>query len=289
MEVPEKKITRRDLPAVVKRAAELAAQGDDADDALSEQEVLRIAAELGIPARHVKQALFEGVREEDPPTLLDRQLGTPRIMATRAVPLDAERARKVIENYLVTCEYLSVVRRQGNSITLEPAADTVSKVARAFKRSSKHQLASAQIVEATVQPLEAGWSHVRIRAVFEDDRRSRVANTIVGGLILGVPVGMAAMAAGGGLVALALGDLLGGNLAERIAAGVGALTGLAAMWGVVTAMLLSTRKRYRQWRERTTMQTEGVLDELEKGSDLKPPPPPWIRKLQMKFTNTERF
>ena len=56
-------ISRRDLPAVVKRAAELAAVEGDAEEAISEEEVVRIAAELGLSERHVRQALFEGVQE----------------------------------------------------------------------------------------------------------------------------------------------------------------------------------------------------------------------------------
>src|SRR5512145_1373975 len=95
-------ITRSDLPAVVKRAAELAALEGDAEEQLPEEEVVRIAAELGLSERHVRQALFEGAQEEQEPTFLDRQLGITRIMATRAVPLNAEQARHALEDYLVT-------------------------------------------------------------------------------------------------------------------------------------------------------------------------------------------
>src|SRR5215216_4081723 len=95
----EKAITRRDLPAVVRRAAELASVEDEADEELPEAEVIRIAAELGLAPRHVRQALYEGACAEPEPSLLDRQLGTPRVMAARAVPLDYERARRAIEDY----------------------------------------------------------------------------------------------------------------------------------------------------------------------------------------------
>jgi hypothetical protein len=280
-----KSITRRDLPAIVKRAAELAAVDDDAGDRISEDEVLRIASELGLSPRHVKQALFEGVPDQAEPTLLDRQLGPPRFVVTRAVPMDAPKAQKALEEYLVTCEYLVVVRRQGNSVTLQPAPDTFSKLARAFKRSSKHLLASSQAVEFAVEPLESGWSNVRLRAVFEDDRRSRVVKTIVLSTLLGLPVGVLAVGIVGGLASGLLGMLSRTDVTQPIAVGLGVMAGLAGIWGIVSAGLLSMRKRYRQWRERTLMQVEGILDELEKGNDLRPPPPPWMRKMKMKFTD----
>jgi hypothetical protein len=281
MEEAGKPITRRDLPAVVRRAAELAAVDDDAGDQIAEDEVVRIAAELGIAPRHVKQALYEGVREDEEPRFLDRQLGTPRLAASRAVPLDAARALKIVEEYLVTSEYLTVVRRQGNSLTLEPAPDTVSRIARSFKRGSKHLLASAEIVEVTVRPLEDGWSHVRLRTIYEDKRRSKVAGAIVGGVFLGTPVAGLTAAIVGGIGSNLLGGL--GDPGHVVAVTAAVMTGVATFSGVMAGMLASTRKRYRQWRERTVMQTEGVLDKLEKGKDLRPPPPPWIQKLQMKL------
>jgi hypothetical protein len=273
---PEKSITRRDLPTVVRRAAELAAFSDDAEEAISEDEVIRIASELGIAPRHVKQALYEGVQDEPEPTFLDKQFGTPRIMAVRAVPLPVEQTRRALEDYLTTYEYLTVVRRQSDSMTFEPAPDAVSKFARKFKRS-RHQLASAEVVEISVRPLEEGWSHVRIRAVFKDDRKSQVVGAGVGGTILG--------GTAGGLTGAITGTLASTLtfLPTEAAVAVGSVFGVGIFAAVFTGILASARKRYRHWRERTVMQTEGVLDRLEKGDDMRPAPPPWIRRLQMRF------
>lgn len=271
----ERSIPRRDLPAVVKRAAELASVDDDANEELAEEEVVRIAAELGLAERHVRQALFEGAREEPEPGILDRHFGTPRIMSTRAVPLPADRARRAIEDYLVTYEYLQICRRQGNSTTFEPAVDAVSKIARTFRRSSKHQLASAIRIEVSVRQLEEGWSHVRLRALYEDDRRSKV----VGGSITGAFVGLPA----GALTTVIVGGLTNGILIPEASVALGGVAGIAAFSALVAASLASARKRWRRWRESTLNQAEAVLDRLEKGDDLRPPPSPWLRKLQMKF------
>lgn len=271
----ERSIPRRDLPAVVKRAAELASVDDDANEELAEEEVVRIAAELGLAERHVRQALFEGARDEPEPGMLDRQFGSPRVMSTRAVPLSADRARRALEDYFVTYEYLQICRRQGNSTTFEPAVDAVSKIARTFQRNSKHQLASAVRIEISVRPLEEGWSHVRVRALFEDDRRAKVVRGSVGGALLGLPAGA--------FTTVIVGGVAGGMLIPEASIALGGVAGIAAFSSVVAATLASARNRWRRWRERTQNQAEAVLDRLEKGDDLRPPPSPWLRKLQMKF------
>jgi hypothetical protein len=268
------RITRSELPAVVKRAAELAALEGDAEEELPEEEVIRIAAELGLPARHVKQALLEGSHEDEEPTFLDRQLGIPRVLATRAVPMSPEQARRALEDYLVTREYLQVVRKQGSAISFTPADDAVSKIARSFARSKKHCLAAADDVELVVRELEPGWSHVRIRADYPDARKVHIGGAAAGSIFLGVPV-----AAGSG-VGMAI---LTSGLGDPISVALGAATGLSVLAGTAAAFWTIARNNFRNWRKRTVNEANGVLDRLEKGDELRPPPSPWLRKLQMKF------
>ena len=274
-ETPERLITRRDLPAVVRRAAELAAVDDEADDALSEQEVIRIASELGLSERHVRQALYEGAKEEQPPGFLDRYLPPPRIDISRAIPMDASTSQRVLSDYFVAHEYMQVVRRQAETTTFEPASDAFSKVARGFQRSSKHQLARAVHLELKVRPLEPGWSHVRVRAIHKDERKSSIVGFIVGSVFLGIP-------AGAGLGAIA-GGLVGGVAGTEGAIAAGALAGLATMTGITAGLFKSMQTRYRRWRERSVLEAESLLDRAEKGDELRPPPAPWIKRLQMKF------
>ena len=268
------RIARRDLPAVVKRAAELAALEGEAEEELPEEEVIRIAAEVGLSARHVRQALLEGTREEPEPTFLDQQLGTPRVLATRAVPMTADRARRLLEDYLVTREYFQVVRKQGASLSLTPAEDTFSKIARSWARSHKHYLAAAKDVELTVRDLESGWSHVRLRAEYPDVRKAHVAGATAGTVLVGVP---AAVGSGIGVAVLTSG------LADPISAALGAVAGLGVLAGATTGFWAIARNKFRQWRKRTDDEINGVLDRLEKGDELRPPPAPWLRKLQLKF------
>jgi hypothetical protein len=273
--VSDSNIARRDLPAVVKRAAELASIEGDAEEAISEDEVIRIAAELGLSERHVRQALFEGAQAEQEPTFLDRQLGVPRIMATRAVPMNPEQARGALEDYLVTREYLQIVRRQSVSSSFEPADDAVSKVARAFSRSKKHCLASAQAVEVSVRQLEPGWSHVRLRAVYPDARKLHIGGAAAGAVFLGGPLATAA--------GVTVSILTNGVFGDPVSIALGATTGLSLFGGAVAGFWAIARSNFRAWRGRTVNEANGILDRLEKGDELRPPTAPWLRKLQMKF------
>ncbi|HUP90491.1 MAG TPA: hypothetical protein VM100_14125 [Longimicrobiales bacterium] len=271
MDTPEKKITRRDLPAVVKRAAELAAI-DDPDDQISEDEVIRIAAELGLPARHVKAALYEGAREEAAPTFLARQFGDRLITASRAVPLEESSARRWLENHFTTEEYMTVVRRQPDLMILEPAGDAMSRFVRAFKRGKKHQLSSAQMLEVRIRSLEPGWSHVYVRAAFSDERKGHFAGAIVGGTLLGASIG-------------AFGGLATGALTNDfiVALTTGSVIGVGSGAAIFAGILSSLRTHYREWRERTTLETEGTLDHLEKRPDTVAGITPWFKKLQKKL------
>jgi hypothetical protein len=268
-------ITRSTLPAVVKRAAELAAAEGDPEEMIPEEEVIRIAAELGLAEHHVRQALYEGAVEEQPESLLDKQMGVPRIMATRAVPFAPEETRRALEDYLVTREYLQIVRRQTRATTFERADDAVSKVARSLSRSKKHCLAAAEAVEVTVRELQPGWTHVRLKAVYPDQRKSQLVGAGIGSVFLGTPIGA--------LTTVIVGGLTSGVLGDPVSIAVGAAAGIATFAATTAGFFASARKNYRRWRERTVVEADAILDRLEKGDELRPPPAPWIRKLQLKF------
>jgi hypothetical protein len=273
--VSDSNITRRELPAVVKRAAELASLEGDAEEEISEDEVIRIAAELGLAERHVRQALYEGPTEEIEAGFLDQRMGIPRIMATRAVPVPSQEARRALEDYLVTREYLQIVRRQSVSTTFERADDAVSKVARAFSRSKKHCLAAAEGVEITMRDLQDGWTHVRLKAVYPDARKLHIGGATAGTVFLGGPVATAA-----GVI---VGALANGPFINEVAVGLGAITGLSVFGAAAAGFWAIARSNFRKWRERSVNEANAVLDRLEKGDELRPPPAPWLRKLQLRF------
>ena len=59
--------------------------------------------------------------------------------------------------------------------------------------------------------------------------------------------------------------------------------GIATFAATTAGFFASARKNYRRWRDRTVVEADAILDRLEKGDELRPPPAPWIRKLQLKF------
>lgn len=268
-------ITRSSLPAVVKRAAELATAEGEPEERISEAEVIRIAAELGLAERHVRAALYEGTEEPERGSFIDREFGVPRIISTRAVQMPTDQARRALEDYLVTCEYLQIVRRQTSSSTFHRADDAISRVARGFSRSRKHCLANAEAVEITTRELEPGWTHVRLKAVYPDARKSHIIGASVGTIFIGGPLGVWS--------AVATNIVLTDALGAAASLGVGTAIGLTAFSGLAVGMFSAARNNYRKWRERTRTEAEFLLDRLEKDSALRAPTAPWLRKLQLKL------
>jgi hypothetical protein len=133
-------IPRSQLEPVILRAAMLAATEAEADDRISEDELLRIAAELGLSTRHVRRALFELPAATTGQTVTDRFFGPATVVGTRVVSGDCEPVRRRLMDYLGTREYLRLVRRQGDLAWFEPAEDTISHVVRALRRPAGRPL-----------------------------------------------------------------------------------------------------------------------------------------------------
>jgi hypothetical protein len=266
---PSRAIARTEFEQVIRRAAELSLSDADADEQLSEDEVLRIATELGLPAHHVQRALFELPELSVRPRWYDRYFGQPVFSVARVVPSEAPLTLRRVEEYLVTREYLQIVRRRGNNIALVPADDTISSLARAFFRSgSRHYVARASRVLVGVNPLPDDHTHVRLDIDLSEDRRRSVngasAIGFFGGVIAG-GLGAAAMTQVG-LPAL-------GVLPEIVAFGGGMAATFAASYSAAAS---SFRKRVQSAR----FELSGLLDRLEHGEKLEPPAAPWRRRLQ---------
>src|SRR5690554_4305735 len=130
----ERGITRRELEAVIRRAAELYAADAEADERISEEELLRIASEIGLPSRHVRQALLELSDAAPESSLLDRLCGPAMVRGVRVVPSDADHVYRNLDEYLTTREYLHPMRRRERGGWYAPAEDFISQVARTFTR-----------------------------------------------------------------------------------------------------------------------------------------------------------
>jgi hypothetical protein len=274
---PGRAIARKDFERVIRRAAELALSDADAsEDAVSEDEVLRIATELGLSPMHVKHALAELPELTVEQRWYDPYFGSPLLSASRLVPGRAPGMARRIEDYLVTKEYLQIVRRRPEALAFTPADDTISSLARAFlKPQSRHVISRSSRVMVGVHPMPDDTSHVRFDIDLSDARHESVRNSIITGSIVGTGVGSI-------LAAVAIVTL------DAIGPGVGVLafgSGLAgSMAGVVSIAASGFKRRVATAKH----EVSSLLDRLEQGDRLEPPPAPWRRQLQNKLFGSDR-
>ena len=280
-QAPAPRITREDLQLVIRRAAELYTEETDADERLSEAEVLRIADELGLPGRHVRQALYELPRHRGREGPVERWFGPEAVVGTRVVPGEPSVVMDRLEDYLVTREFLQVLRRQGEKAVFNPADDAISNVARAVRRPQRQwQIARARRVRVEARPIQEDESHVRLEVDVGNRRTRAVTGGIVGGVLVGVPLAAGAFFPVGHLVIDVAGDAAG--YAAGLVAGAGAFAASVST-GVAVA-----RARFRARVEDARLEIAGLLDRLEGGRRLDPPPAPWLRSLRSRIADTLR-
>jgi hypothetical protein len=260
-------LSRREFEEVIRRASELASKEPDAGTSLSESELFRIAEEVGLPEEHVRRALVE-VRSETIPEGGIRALrGSPWIRASRVVPGSREELAESIDQFLVGGRLLHPVRKGNEYMVYWPSQDWASQIARtASSTGRKYYIASAKRVEVRLRPVHDKATWVEI-AVDPGIRGDSVAGAILGGIGGGVGVGV-----GAGVALAAVGPL---TLAVAASVVAGSLAAGGVTWLV--------GRSYRNQMERVRLELEGVLDQLERGETLEPPPPSWQRWVSRHF------
>jgi len=239
---PEKKIDRKALEKIIQRAAELQANERDLGDDISEDDLLSLGEDVGIPKRLMRQAMLEVQTRVDTPGIggiVPWLFGPTRISASRVIRRDAHVVEQEMNHWMKNVELLSVKRRFTDSTSWEPRKDVLSTIKRAFATGGRgYKLAKVEEIVAEVTMLEPETCHVSLVANISNLRKQRAVGTTVlavsGGLVSGV--------------AFALG------FAETVAmlpAGLGLATGFA-----------STRVRQSE-PEKVQVALEQILDRLE--------------------------
>lgn len=265
-------VTRTELEHVIRRAAELSLADSDAQDRLSEQDLVRIADELGLPEKHVWQALYERPSMSAPAIIGASRFGSPIIVASRIVPGDAALTRRRLEDYLVTQEYLMIARRTTDELRLIPAEDTISSVARVFARPKRrHHLAHARRVLVATHELPGGDAAVRIEADLSEQRTAQRTRSLVTGTLAGLITG--------GFAGLSVAGGVGGAVGEVAAVATFVAAGGGAMFATVAAYGRAFRRKLGEAR----LEMDALLDRLETGERLEPPPAPWRRRLGLRL------
>lgn len=267
-----KGLSRREFDAVIRRAAELASSDPEGTDALTESELYRIAGEVGLSDRHVRLALTEvrsGMTGGGP---MDRIFGPSVIRASRLVPGTVDELTETLDNFFVATQLLQPVRRGPAVLQYRPSVDWASQLARAASLgSSKYYVASAKSVEVHLEEMEDGQTLLEL-VVEPGTRGDAVAGAGIAGGTVGVGIGIAvgASLAVAAPVALAagLGVAAGGGLASVITYGIG----------------VNHKKKLREVQD----EVEGILDRLELGESLEPPPSSWRRWVKRNFHGVAR-
>jgi hypothetical protein len=272
-EVPGRSLSRGEFDAVIRRAAELATSDPDGSEGvLTEAELFRIAGEVGLSEGHIRIALAEVRSGETGQGVVDRVFGASSIRVSRVVRGTPQALADEIDEFLVASRLLQPVRRGVGILQYRPAVDWASQLARAASFSShKHYIASAKSVEVRFESVDAERTLIEF-VIDPGTRGDDIAGAIFGG---GIGGGVAGTFAGIGLAALA-------PIAAAVAAGV------VVGGGVCTGIGYAVGRNHKRKLVEVRSEVEGVLDALELGDSLEPPPPSWRRWVKRHFHGVAR-
>lgn len=174
---------------VLQRAAELQVSSRDIGVGLSEDEVIALGREVGIPEAQLRQALLEERTRVVPPApagMLDRAIAPVELHADRVVQGTEDEVAQALTVLLDTREHLVVQRATAGRITFEPLdpfAGAMRRLKRVFSADGgKSYLDKAELVTAVITPLQPGFCHVTLQATL---RKSRTAYLWGGGSLAG--------------------------------------------------------------------------------------------------------
>lgn len=204
--------------------------------------------------------------------MLDRMFGPASIRASRVVRGTVEELKSQIDEFLVATQLLQSVRRSPELLRYEPSLDWASQLARAASFTSrKYYIASAKSVEVGFDRVDDERTLIEF-VVDPGTRNESIAGAVLGG------------GASGGAVGAVSAIALASAAPIALAVGAGVLAG-AGTWGVVGGFVgHSHRKKVAEVR----LEIEGVLDRLEVGESLEPPPASWRRWVKRQFHGVAR-
>ena len=269
----KRSLSRREFDAVIRRAAELATSDPDAGEgALTEAELFRIAGEVGLSDTHVRRALADVRSGAEGGSVLDRVFGPSSVRASRVAPANPQEIASAVDDFLVASQLLQPVRRGVGVLQYRPAVDWASQLARAASfRSRKYYVASARSVEVQMESIDDDRTLVEF-LVDPGTRGDDIAGAVFGGGVVGGGVGSLAAV---GLATVA---------PVGLAIGLGVVVGAGAWSGVTYAVGRSHKKKLQE----VQTELEGVLDALEMGASLEPPPASWRRWVKRHFHGVAR-
>jgi hypothetical protein len=240
------RIDRAAIERIIQRATELQTGEREISDGMSPDEVVTLGKEVGIPERYLRQAILEehGAAELPVATgFLDRAVGQEMIGAQRVVTGRQEEIQQRLREYLEREELLTLQREQTGRIAWEPLRGleaALRRSAAAIGGRKAFMLGRADLVSATVMPLEDGYCHVQLSAKLSSARNGFIAGVAATGFVGAV-----------GATLLAL-------MSPYVWVAVAPLPVVAGLGYVIAG-------QYRPVAQRALLGLERVLDHLERG------------------------
>ncbi|HUG27344.1 MAG TPA: hypothetical protein VMK53_03535 [Gemmatimonadales bacterium] len=250
MSVPSvpNRLDRAALDRVLQRAAEMQLSEAEVGDSLTEKDVLDLGRQVGIPGKYLQQAMLEErskVTLANPKTVLDSWVGPGEVMAQRVVQGDQESIERTLLQWMEKNELVTLQRQQPGRLSWERLGPMQAALRRGASvlhaATARFMLSRAEVVSATITPLEDGFCHVSLTAELRQARGS-----YIGGAAAAASFGVAGTA-----VLAALGAMV-------------AITALPVVGGLGIGYLV--RRRYPPVAERVQLGLERVLDHVERGA-----------------------
>jgi len=242
-ELVPRKITREQLERIIQRAAELQAGEMETGDDLTEQELLKLGSDVGIPGRFLRQALYEenagGASLEH--GFVSRWVGPRMVLAHRVVPGDRAALEQSIGEFMAEEEAMTPKRRLPDRTVWERQKGLLAEMKRGLSFEGKaYHLARAVDVSVQISALEDGYCHAELGADVSNTRSSALGGA-------GTLIGMGAVA----------------SLVVAFLPGLFPVAFLPLLVGAGLAALAA--RSHRAKAERMQVALEQVLDRLERG------------------------
>jgi len=171
------RIDRDALERIIRRAAELQANEREIGDGLSEADLLKLGADVGIPRQYLQQALLEertrsvGVVESG---LVAWVTGSATVAADRTISGDHHQLEQALGRWMTEEELLQVKRRYPDRTSWEPQQGVLASLKKGFGMSGRRYLLTrAHEITGQVTLVQAGRCHVALVADVSPSRGQR--------------------------------------------------------------------------------------------------------------------
>lgn len=180
--LPGRRINREALEKIIQRAAELQAGEMDTGENMTEAEVLKLGADVGIDGRHLRQAMYEqGAGGTTETGVLVRWFGPQRVSAGRVVAGEKAQLEAALAQWMTDGEALAVKRRMPDRTVWERQKGFFAEVKRGFGVGGRnYHLARSRDVTVLVTQLEPGFCHVELVADISPQRAAAIGGSAAG-------------------------------------------------------------------------------------------------------------